>query len=167
VIGVGTALTAIVVGVVLGVTLSGGNSGPTKAQYTAKADAICKTATSQAAPLIKQITPLAASLATGATASAQKLASLLGQLHTDTAGDLARLRALAQPSSDHAAINRFLKPLTSVVDAIATAASTLRGSNPAQALGGLEQLQPTAGQVTSAAHAYGLTQCGQLFSALG
>jgi len=167
VIVAGTALIAIVVGVALGVTLSGGSSGLTKAQYTAKADALCKSATSQTTPLIKQVVPLAASLATGATASAQKLASLLGQLHTVTAAGLARLRALAQPSSDHAAINRFLKPLTSVVDAIATAVSMLRGSNPAQALGELEQLQPTAGQVTSAAHAYGLAQCGQLFSALG
>jgi len=160
------ALAAIAGGVVLGVTLSTGSSGPTKAQYVGRADAICAAAKAQTTSEIKQIAASAASLASGSQASAQKLATLLQQLHTATAADLARLRALAQPSGDHAAIERFLKPLGSVVHALSEAASALRGSQPLQALGLLEQLQPTAQQLTSAARAYGLGACSQLLSAL-
>jgi hypothetical protein len=54
-----------------------------------------------------------------------------------------------------------------VVDAIGEAASTLRGSQPLQALGLLQQVQPAARQLTSAAEAYGLRECSKLLSALG
>ena len=161
------ALAVIVVGVVLGITLSTGSSGPTKAQYISRADAICATAKARTTPIVKQIATAAASLAGGGPGSAKKLATLLAQLHTAAAADLARLRGLTQPSGEHAAIERFLTPLTSVVDAIGTAASTLRGSQPLQAVGSLQQLQPTVQQFTSAAQAYGLSDCSQLLGTLG
>lgn len=159
-------LVAAVVGVVLGVTLSGGRGGPSKATYLGRADAICKTARSQTDPLIKQIAVTAASLASGAQGSAQKLAALAEKLHAEAAADLARLRALAQPSGDHAAIERFLTPLHTVVAAIGMAASVLRGGQPLQALGLLQAVQPAAQQLTSAARAYGLADCSRLLAAL-
>ena len=160
------ALVAIAVGVVLGVTLSGGTSGPTKAQYVVKADAICKTAKTRTTPLIREIAASVASLE-GGSGNVQALATLVDRLHTEAAADLARLRALAQPSGDHAAIERFLQPLTSVVDAMGKAVSALRGGQPLQAVGLLQQMQSTAQQFTSAAQGYGVTQCSQLLSALG
>jgi hypothetical protein len=139
---------------------------PTKAQYVAQANAICRTVQSQTGPLIKQVTPLAESLILGGGGggATQKLADLVGKLDSYAAADFARLKALSQPTGDHAAIERFLKPLETIVAAVGQAVSSLHSKTPTAALGLLEQLAPTAAQVKSAAHAYGLTQCKQILS---
>jgi hypothetical protein len=98
------------------------------------ADAICKQAKTRTASLIGEITTSAASLAAGTSGSAQRLATLLDQLRAESSADLAKLRAFAQPSGDHAAIQRFLQPLGTVVAASGQAAATLRSRQPLQAL---------------------------------
>ncbi|MFI4985493.1 MAG: hypothetical protein ACHP93_04140 [Solirubrobacterales bacterium] len=160
-------ITAGAVGGLLVLAGCGGSSGPSKAQYVAKADAICTTAHTQTAPLIQQVTAAGASLASGGAPSARRLATVVRRLHDVAASGLARLRALRQPSGDHAAIERFLAPLASVVDAIGQAATALGSGQAPQALGLLQQVQPVAQQVTSAAQTYGLQQCGSVLSALG
>jgi len=139
--------------------------GPTKAQYVREVDAICRTVQSQTAPLIKQVTPLAESLVLGGSASAAgKLASLVATLHADAASDLAQLRALAEPPGSHAAIERFMRPLATIVASVGQAVSTLHSKTPSNALGLLQQLAPTAQQVKAGAKAYGLAPCEQILS---
>lgn len=163
-------ITAVAVSGLLALAGCGGSSGPSKAQYVAKADAICTTAHTQTAPLIQQVAAAGASLASGgagAASGARRLASVVQRLHDVAAAGLAQLRALRQPSGDHAAIERFLTPLASVVDAIGQAATALGSGQAPQALALLQQVAPVAQQVASAAQAYGLTQCGSVVSALG
>jgi hypothetical protein len=161
-----SVIAAATAGGLLILTGCGGSGGPSKSQYIAKADAVCATAHTQTAPLIGQVAAAGASLASGAAGAARRLAAAVQRLHEVAAGGLAQLRALRQPSGDHAAIERFLTPLASVVDAIGQAATVLGSGQAPQALGLLQQVQPVARQVTSAAQAYGLRECGSLFSAL-
>jgi hypothetical protein len=145
----------------------GGGGGPGKSAYIAKANAICQSASSQTAPLIKQVTSLAGSLSSGSSSAAQRLADTLARLHTVAAGYLAQLQRLKQPSGDHAAINRFLTPLAQVVDAIGKAAAAVSSGQVPAALGLLEQAGPVAQDATSAARAYGMRECETVLSALG
>ncbi len=143
-----------------------GSSAPTKSQYIAKAGAICATASTQTAPLIKQVTVAAVSLSLGHASSVAKLASAVGQLHAVAASNLEKLQKLEQPSGEHAAIERFLTPFAGVVSAIGQAAAALEKGEAQQALGLLEQIRPASEQATSGARAYGLTQCETVLSAL-
>ena len=145
----------------------GGSGGPGKAAYVAKANAICQSASSQTAPLIKQVTSLAGSLTSGRSSAAPHLAGTLSRLHTVAADYLARLQRLKQPSGDRAAIKRFLTPLAQVVDAIGKAGAAVGSGQVPAALGLLEQAGPVAQDATSAAQAYGMRQCETVLSALG
>ncbi len=144
-----------------------GSSAPTKSQYIAKAGAMCATASAQTAPLIKQVTASAVALSTGGASAATRLASAVSQLHTVASSNLEKLQNLEQPSGEHATIERFLTPFASVVSAIGQAATALGKGQAQQALGLLEQIRPSSEQATSAARAYGLTQCETVLSALG
>jgi len=152
---------------VLALAGCGGSSGPAKSQFVTKADAICQATQTQATPLIHQITAGGVALATGGASAARQIAPAVHRLHTVAAGGLARLKALAQPSGAKAAIQKFLTPLAKVVDTIDKAAAALSQGQGPQALGLLQQAQPLAQQVTSAATAYGLPRCGSILSALG
>jgi hypothetical protein len=166
------AASALVLAVALALAACGGGGGtttttsaakaPSKAVYVHEVDAICLTVKAQTGPLIKQVLPLAESLEiSGSAAAATKLASIVGTLHSETAADLAKLRLLAQPAGAHAAIERFVSPLSTIVAAVGQAGTTLRSKTPSNAIGLLAQLSSTAQQVKSAARAYGLVTCEQ------
>jgi len=144
-----------------------GSSAPTKAQYVAKADAICAAESARTAPLIGQVTAAASALGTGGASGARKLESTVAELLAVTATYLARLQKLEQPSGAHAAIGRFLTPLAGVVGAIGQAATALDAGQSQQALGLLEKARPTAAQATSGAREYGLVRCETVLGALG
>jgi len=141
-------------------------SGPTHAQYVRAANAICATAQRQAAPLIARVKSSAGSLLTGG-AGATKLAAVVTALHDAAAADLAKLRALAQPAGGGAAIERFLRPLSTVIADIGQAAKALGAGQAISAVALISQAQPLAASVTRAARAYGATQCGSVLAALG
>jgi hypothetical protein len=143
------------------------SSGPTKAAYLATADAICKKTHAQTSPLISQIKTQVPALIAGGASSAKHVAAVVARLGTVAAGNLARLRALTRPSADHAAIARFLTPLTTVVHSISRAASALRSGQAIVAVSLLAQVQPIAQKVATAARAYGFRQCTQVLSPLG
>ena len=146
----------------------GGSSGPTKSEYAARADAICKEAQEHTTPLIRQLASSATSLTTGGAAGAHQVTGMVQNLHSVAAGYLTRLESLKQPSGDHAAIEQFLTPLSHVVTTIGQASTVLASGQPQQGLALLlQQAQPEAQRVASAAQSYGLTQCGMLLSALG
>lgn len=146
---------------------SSSNSGVTKAQYVAKADAICKAAAAQTGPIVGRIIAAGPALASANAKTAKEIAPLVGRLHEQAASSLAQLRALKEPNADHSGIERFLSPLTNVVGAVGQAASTLRAGQGSAALGLLAQVQPEAQQAASAAQAYGVGPCGSVLSALG
>ena len=140
--------------------------GPTRAAYIAKADGICRSAHAETNQLISKIKALAPTLLIGGTAAAPSAPDLVAQLHTVAAADLSRLRALAQPSADHAAIAKFLDPLASVVSALRKALADLRAGHAIDAAALFSNAIPTAQSVRSAASAYGFKDCPSLLAAL-
>jgi len=137
-----------------------GSSAPTKAQYAAKANAICRTASGKTTPLIGQVISTAQSLSSsGGQSAARKLSSALQQLHTVAGSALTKLRALTQPSTGHAALERFLTAFARVTDTLGEAAGAAAAGQPQKALAQLASVAPDAQQTTSAATAYGLTDC--------
>ena len=144
----------------------GGSSGPTKAQFDSKANAICKNAAAQTAPLEKAVATGVPALATGATSALGTLTTDLGKIHTDASAALAKLRALKQPSGASKQIGKFLTPLSSIIDSIGKGATALGQRNAAAAISALEGAQALPRQIATAAGDYGLTQCGAIFSSL-
>jgi hypothetical protein len=140
--------------------------GPTRAAYIAEADAICRSAQAQTNHLISKIKALAPTLLIGGTAAAPTAAGLVAALHSVAATDLARLRALAQPSGDHATIAKFLDPLASIVSAMGKALADLRAAHAVDAAALFSDAIPTAQTVRSAASSYGFKDCPRLLAAL-
>lgn len=140
-------------------------SGPTRAQYIASTASVCKETEQKIAPMVKRLGSAPEELLLGG--SAAKIADIVEQLYSIAATGLARLRALPQPTGDHARIAKFLTPLSTIVDSIASAASGLKKGEGPQALATLAADQAVAKQVTRAARSYGLHQCESIFSALG
>jgi hypothetical protein len=171
----GASLAAVLAAVALGACGGSGGtsttkstaSGPTKAQFIAQADAICKTTEAKLAPLIKELAAGAAKLLAGTSSSTGQLATPLTKAHTVAAAGLTELQALAQPAGDHKQIEKFLSPLGQIVGSLATAAGGLSKGQSTEALAQLEQDQAPAQAVTGAATAYGLRGCETIFSALG
>lgn len=143
------------------------SSAPTKAQYTAKADAICKSAAAITAPLIAKLESSGPALATGSASVARELAPIVSKLHEVGSSSLAKLRALKPPAGQAGAVEEFLSPLTNVVGAAGQAASSLSSGQGAAALGLLAQVETDAQQATSAARAYGVAPCGSVVAAIG
>ncbi|HZE06682.1 MAG TPA: hypothetical protein VE127_15745 [Solirubrobacteraceae bacterium] len=154
------------IGGLLALSGCGGGGGEGRSAYSAKANAICRTARSQMAPLINEVTSLAGSLGSGSSSPTQRLAGTLARLHTVAAGYLARLQRLKQPSGDRGPIKRFLIPLGQVVDAVGKAAAAVRSGQLPAALGLLEQAGPVARDAGAAAHAYAMRQCEAVLAAL-
>jgi hypothetical protein len=143
------------------------HSGPTKAEYIAATTGICKSTKARLTPLITKLAGDAPEILTGGAAAVAKAVPAVEHLYSVAASGLSRLRALSQPAGDHAAITRFLTPLSAIVDSIGTVSSGLKKGQGAQALAQLQSDQTLATQVTSAAKKYGLRECETIFSALG
>ena len=150
-----------------GASATSTNSGPTKARYLTQAAAICKVTEKQLTPLVSQVAGAAAQVFAGSPGAAAKVVPAVEQLHTVAAAGLAQLSGLAKPAGDRARIAKFLTPLSSIVQSIATALSGIKKGQGTQALAQLQADQTLAQQVTSAAKSYGLRQCQTIFSALG
>jgi len=147
----------------------GGSSGPTKAQYTASANAICRTASAQAVPVVRKLTGAYAALSAGNQAAGREATGALQELHTATDTALTKLRVLQQPSAGQAPIERFLSALAAVSAALGRAATTAAAS-PSQFQQALAQMQaaaPAGQRLVVAAGAYGITRCATLFTGLG
>ena len=143
------------------------NSGPTKAQYIAASATVCKATEKHLTPLVRQVAGAAGQVFAGDAGAAAKVVPAVEQLHAIAAAGLAKLKALTQPAGDHARIAKFLTPLSSIVESIATALSGLKQGQGTQALAQLQADQSLAQEVTSTAKSYGLRQCETIFSALG
>jgi hypothetical protein len=141
-----------------------GSSAPSKAQYQAKADAICRDTRAQTAPLISELTAAAQSLSAASRSSAGELDSTLRQLHTTASGSLAKLRALAQPTGGHATIERFLGAFASIVGALDQAAASAQAGHLQQALAQLAAAESASRQLASAAKDYGMADCETILS---
>lgn len=142
-------------------------SGPTKAEYVAKADAICNAAKARTEPLVKELTTAGARLATGGPSFAREVAPVVQHLREEAEASLKKLRALKRPKGESAAIERLLTPLGSVVAAAGQAEADLKAGQGAQALALLAQVQPDAEAASKAAKAYGVAPCGEVLAVLG
>lgn len=140
----------------------GGSGGPSKSEYIAKADAICRSAQTQAAPLIQKLT----FTVTGSPAPARmrRAAAIVGDLQAIGRSYMSRLRALERPGHDDKAIAAFLVPTGQVIDALAEARAALQRGETVRALGLLQQAQPVDAEAGAAARSYGFKQCGSIIS---
>ena len=150
-------LAMLVAAFAIGACGGGGGGGPTKADYIARADKICRAAHKSAVPLIAQLTSAGTSLN---PAAARKLAAVADRLHSIQAGYLAQLRALEQPSGDKKTIEAFLTPAGQVVGGIGNAAGSLSRGDVTTTLGLLAQAQGAGAEAKNAADAYGFKECG-------
>jgi hypothetical protein len=148
-------------------TTSDAHAGPTKAEYIASTSGICKDTEARLNPLIRQLGGAAAALVTGGSGATKEVATAVEKVYAIAASGLAKLRALPEPAADHAAISKFLTPLSAIVDSMHTAIAGLKHGQGAQALEQLQADQTPAAQVTAAAKSYGLRQCQTIFAALG
>jgi hypothetical protein len=163
------AAPALIVALALAACGGGGSSssstssGPTHAQYVASANAICKTARRQTAPLIAKLKSSGAALVTGGGAA---LAASVTHLRDIAATGLAKLRALEPPAADRAQIERVLTPLKRVIGLIGAAAQDLGRNQALNAVALIQQAQPLAARIGSAARALGASQCALVLAAL-
>jgi len=140
----------------------GGSSAPSKAEYVAKVNAICKATAEKTAPLVKQLEGSATAILAGDSAKAREAAPVVEQLEKYGQESLAKVRAVQTPTGEKAAVERFLSPLTNVVSAANQAASSLHAGETTGAVSLLEQVQGDALQAVSAANAYGVSACGSV-----
>jgi hypothetical protein len=146
---------------------SSSSSGPSKAQYVAKADAICNAASNKTAALISRIASAAPALASGSPKAAREIAPTLKQVQEEGAASLAELRALKQPKGDKKAIEGFLSPLTNIVTAIGQAAGSFSAGQPSTALSQLANVQGDVERGIGAARAYGVGRCAGVGELIG
>jgi hypothetical protein len=143
----------------------GGRNSAEKIAYIAKADRICQTTQTEAAPLIGKLSAAAAGSLTAA--QARNLAVLADRLHAMGMLYTARLAQLKQPGGDHDAIEAFLAPSRQIVQSVGQAAAALKAGDvtSARALLGVGQL--TAQRANGAARDYGFKQCVSVFPSGG
>lgn len=137
--------------------------GPSKSQYTARADRICATTLAASAPLVARVT---AAGATSLTARrAKRLADVMRRLHALGVSYRERLRALEQPPGDGEQIDAFLTPTSQVVDAVGDGGATLARGDVMAALALLARARTLDEQAAAAARDYGFERCGSVIAA--
>lgn len=146
---------------------SSSSGGPSKAQYVAKADAICNAASTKTAALISKIAAAGPALGSGSAKAAREIAPTVKQVHEEGAASLSQLRALKQPKGDKKAIEGFVVPLTNIDAAISQAASSLSAGKASTALAQLANVQADAEGEISAAHAFGVARCAGVGELIG
>lgn len=138
---------------------------PTKAEFVAKANAVCATASAQTGKLLGEVeTATTAALSGPSAHSAAQLEGLVAQLHSAALRVLGELQSLNPPASDRAAISQFLTPLTHAITGLGEADKAIAAGHATQALSSLLTLQSKTPQLAAAAHAYGLTGCEGVLS---
>ena len=158
----GLALIALLAG---GLAACGGggdeDEGPTRAQYIARADRVCRDTTTQARPLLRRLVTAASGLT---PPPARTLAPVGREVHELARGHLARLRAIEQPQDERTAIAAWLKQTQAVVAAIGRSAAALSAGRRAEAFGTLQATQTSASQANAAASDLGLSDCATVLS---
>jgi hypothetical protein len=148
-----------------GTTAASAGSTPTKAEYVAKANAICAHASSQTGKLLGELeSATTAALSAPSASGGAHLADLVAGLHSAALRVLGQLQALTPPSSDRAAVAQFLTPLATAIGGLGQAETAISSGHASQALSSLLDLQSKTPQLAAAAQAYGLTQCEGVLS---
>ena len=146
-------------------TASSAGSPPTRAEFVAKANAVCATASAQTGKLLGELEgATTAALRAPSASGAAHLADLVAGLHSAALRVLGQLQALTPPSSDRAAVSQFLTPLTHAITGLGQADKAIVSGHATQALSSLLELQSQTPKLAAAAHSYGLTQCEGVLS---
>jgi len=141
------------------------SSAPTKAEYVAKANAICAAASTQTGKLLGEVeSATTAALRSPGASGGARLADLVARLHTAALRVLGDLRSLTPPAGESAAVAQFLTPLTQAITGLGQADRAIVSGHATQALSGLLELQSKTPALASAAKANGLTQCEGVLS---
>jgi hypothetical protein len=131
---------------------SGGSSGPSKASYVSQADAICSRGDVQIQSVPKP-------QLTGSSAQILKnLGSYVDQVLPLAQNVITRLKALKQPSSDHALLQRYFASLDDAVAKLHTLSTAARAGDAKGVQAGANALSST--QPDTLARQYGFKRCG-------
>ena len=152
-------------GAATGTTTATSSPATAKAEYVAKANAVCAAAAARTGKLLGEVegATTAAMRAPSASAGTQ-LAVLVGHLHDGALTVLGQLEGLKAPAGEEAAVERFLQPLAHSIAGLGEAARAITGGHATRALGSLVELQAKTPQLASAAQAAGLSQCEGVLS---
>lgn len=130
----------------------GGSSSPSKASYIQKADAICASGDAQIQSVPKP-------QLTGSSAEILKnLSTYVDQVLPVAQGVITKLKALPQPSSDHAALTRYFASLDDAVVKLRTLSAAARSGNTKAVQAGASALGSS--QPDTLARQYGFKRCG-------
>ncbi len=140
-------------------------AAPTKAEYVARANAICAAAAPQTGKLLGELEGATTAALKGPSASgAAQLEALVVKLRGSAQTVLGLLEGIKQPTGDQAAIEQFLMPLAHAIAGLGVAAKAIATGHASQALGSLLELRSKTPQLASAAQAAGLTKCEGVLS---
>ena len=129
-----------------------GSSGPSKASYIQKADVICANGDAQIQSVPKP-------QLTGSSAQILKnLSTYVDQVLPVAQGVIAKLKALKQPSTDHAVLTRYFASLDDAVVKLRTLSAAARTGNAKAVQAGATALSSTKPDVL--ARQYGFKRCG-------
>lgn len=154
-------MAVVLVGVLAGCGGGGSKPGVSRAQYTAKAEAICRTTRAQAAPMLQQLAARASSLD---ARTVRRLAPLGRRIGALADGYLTQLAALEPPKGDRAQIERFVAASRAAVAGIAAAAGAAAAGQTPAVLASLQTAQAAATEANAIAGAYGLSDCSTVLS---
>jgi hypothetical protein len=151
----GAVLSALALGA------CGGSSGqfasssapaPTKAQFVARADQLCRTQNTRLAPLSHRL----------ANATSPKdVVALLNQERTEVQAGIAALRAIPEPAADHRAIAGIIAQPASELTVVAKTAADLQHGDTTAFQTDAAQLKTVHQNYEHLAQSYGLHYCGQ------
>jgi hypothetical protein len=137
----------------------------TKAEYVAKANAVCAAAAPQTAKLLGELESATTAALKGPSASGvAQLAALVAKVHSAAQTVLGQLQALPPPAGGQAAIGQFLTPLADAIAGLGQAAKAITSGHATEALSSLLELRSKTPQLASAAQAAGLTKCEGVLS---
>jgi hypothetical protein len=146
------SLTVCVALLLAGCGSSGSSGGPSKATYVSQADAVC-------AQGDVQIQSVPKPQLTGSSAQILKnLGSYVDQVLPLAQNVITRLKALKQPSSDRALLQRYFASLDDAVAKLRTLSTAARAGDAKGVQAGANALNST--QPDALARQYGFKRCG-------
>ena len=144
------ALASALVGALL--VGCGGSSGPTKAAYIQKADAICARGDTQIQSVPKP------QLTGGSAQIIKSLGDYVDKVLPYAQNVVTQLQALQRPAADQAVLKRYFTSLQDAVGKLRTLAAAARSGNAAAVQAGAKALSST--QPDTLARQYGFKRCG-------
>lgn len=150
-------------------TASSGEGSSAKAQFIAKADALCEASKAERKPLQAQVEEVAEKArgeeqasGTIADATRRELAATLGQITAIAEADLGQLKSLASPETETDQLEAIFQKSESAFRASRTYRAALTNHEDAEAQASAEAGNAETREVATLAQQYGFKVCGSV-----